>query len=133
MAEVRLLGLCATAEADPFGEMLLRALSAPGPMGVRLDVYAVPSVTPPDSDAGEPSGQADGRALGRLVARSDRLLITAPESGSSPPEPLLSARNGLTWTKGTSPLTGKPAGVLTTTHIGTAPTAAYCGTERKSG
>ncbi|MFJ5290491.1 hypothetical protein [Streptomyces sp. NPDC088348] len=130
MAEVRLLGLCATAEADPFGEMLLRALSAPGPTGVRLDVYAVPSVTPPDSDAGGPSGQAADRALGRLVARSDGLLITAPESDSPPPEPLLSALNGLTWTKGTSPLAGKPVGVLTTTHIGTSPAAAYCETER---
>ncbi|MGP3638163.1 NAD(P)H-dependent oxidoreductase [Streptomyces sp. 24-1644] len=130
MNVVHMLGLCAPAEADPFGEALLRALAVPGPTGVRLEVWPAPPDLPPHSDITPHELPPEARALRRKVADANALVLAVPESASLPPEPLLTALDWLARPRGGSPLIGKPISVLTTTSAGAGDPSSPTETER---
>ncbi|MFF8960153.1 NAD(P)H-dependent oxidoreductase [Streptomyces sp. NPDC014894] len=115
MNVVHMLGLCAPAPADPFGETLLRALVAPGLTGLRLEICPAPPDLPPHREVPPSALPPGARALRRKAADADALLLAVPESQSLPPEPLLTALDWLARPRAGSPLIGKPVSVLTTT------------------
>ncbi|MFC5721643.1 NAD(P)H-dependent oxidoreductase [Streptomyces gamaensis] len=129
MENVLLLGLSSPVEDDPYGDPLLRALSAPGASGTRLVVSTAPSVlarTGPDIDPAHPVADA----LRQMASLADGLVIAAPESPGAPAESLRTLLNWLSWPTAASPLVGKPVAVLTTTREPTAPSDPYCEVER---
>ncbi|MFW3464364.1 NAD(P)H-dependent oxidoreductase [Streptomyces sp. 058-1L] len=130
MDVVHILGLCAPAEADPFGEALLRALAVPGPTGVRLEVWPAPLELPPHSNVTPNELPPQARALRRKAADANALVLAVPEATSLPPEPLLTALDWLARPKGGSPLIGKPVAVLTTTSAGAGTPSSPTETER---
>ncbi|MBB5121020.1 NAD(P)H-dependent oxidoreductase [Streptomyces eurocidicus] len=127
--DVLLLGLSAPAEDDPFGAPLLRALSVPGPSGLRLVVSATPPVL---AWAGAAAGASHpvARALRRMASLADGLVITAPESDAALPGSLRTLLDWLSWPADSSPLAGKPVAVMTTTRDVRTTTAPYCEVER---
>ncbi|MDX3484954.1 MULTISPECIES: NAD(P)H-dependent oxidoreductase [Streptomyces] len=130
MNVVHMLGLCAPAGADPFGEALLRALAVPGPTGVRLEVWPAPPELPPHSNVTPHELPPEAEALRRKAADANALVLAVPESTSLPPEPLLTALDWLARPRDGSPMIGKPVAVLTTTSAGAGDPSSPTETER---
>ncbi|WP_267244055.1 NAD(P)H-dependent oxidoreductase [Streptomyces sp. PR69] len=114
MTDVHIMGLCAPAETDPYGELLLRALATPGCEGVRLDVRPVPPDLPPHRELPPDRLPPAVRALRQEAERAHALLLAVPEHPDTPPGPLLTALQWLARPTAGAPLAGKPAAVLTT-------------------
>ncbi|ARZ71983.1 hypothetical protein SMD11_6407 [Streptomyces albireticuli] len=129
MENVLLLGLSAPAEDDPFGDLLLRALSVPGASGLRLVVSATPSVLARPGAAPVASHPV-AYALRQMAALADGLVVTAPESDAVPPASLRTLLDWLSWPAESSPLAGRPVAVMTTTHDAGTSTDPYCEVER---
>ncbi|MFF9349303.1 hypothetical protein [Streptomyces sp. NPDC014734] len=114
MDEVRMLGLFAGTNTDPFGELLLRALAGPGPSAVRIDLCQVPEDLPAHADPGTSLLPPQVRKLRALVADTHALLIALPEADGPLPWPWSTALNWLGWPSTNSPLPALPTAVLTT-------------------
>lgn len=131
--DVLLLGLSAPAEDDPFGDPLLRALSVPGPSGLRLVVSGTPSVRAlalARTGAAAVASHPMAHALRRMASLADGLVITAPESDTALPGSLRTLLDWLSWPADSSPLAGKPVAVMTTTREVRTTPAPYCEVER---
>ncbi|MEH6379095.1 NAD(P)H-dependent oxidoreductase [Streptomyces sp. KLMMK] len=130
MENVLLLGLSAPADDDPYGDPLLRALSAPGASGTRLVVSTAPSVLArAGSEIIAPSHPV-ADALRQMASLADGIVITTPETAAAPPTSLRTLLNWLTWPTEGSPLIGKPVAVITTSTAPAAEPEPYCEAER---
>ncbi|WP_424889294.1 NAD(P)H-dependent oxidoreductase [Streptomyces sp. XH2] len=130
MENVLLLGLSAPTEDDPYGDRLLRALSAPGASGTRLVVSTAPSVLArAGSEIIAPSHPV-ADALRQMASLADGIVLTTPETDGAPPASLRTLLNWLTWPTEGSPLVGKPVAVLTTCEEPIAEQKPYSEVER---
>ncbi|MFF7726750.1 NAD(P)H-dependent oxidoreductase [Streptomyces sp. NPDC008001] len=130
MENVLLLGLSAPTDDDPYGDPLLRALSAPGASGTRLVVSTAPSVLARAGSGIVAPSHPVADALRQMASLADGIVLTAPESDAAPPDSLRTLINWLTWPAEGSPLAGKPVAVITTSTAPAAEPDAYCEAER---
>ncbi|MDI3389579.1 NAD(P)H-dependent oxidoreductase [Streptomyces sp. B-S-A8] len=112
MNDIHIVGLCAPSETDPYGELLLRALSTPGSQGIHLDVCPVPPDLPPHEALPADRLPPSVRALRQTAHRAHALLLAVPEAPDVPPAPLLTALQWLARPAAGAPLTAKPVAVM---------------------
>ena len=108
---IRLLGVAGSLRKASLNRALLRAIGETLPEGMTLDIFdglgAIPTFDP--DDAAEPEPVA---AWKRAIAAADALVIATPEYNYSIPGVLKNAIDCASRPPATSPLRGKPIGIV---------------------
>ena len=111
MTTVRLVGVAGSLRKASLNRALLRALAAELPVGTTLELFERLAEIPtfdPDSTHEPPAVVA----LKQAVAAADGLVIATPEYNYSLPGVLKNAIDWASRPPATSPLRGKPVGIL---------------------
>jgi len=110
---VRLLAISGSLRADSHNSRLLRIAAEEAPGGVELIVYdGLAAIPPYDADLDTSPAPPPVRRLRELIASSDGLVFSTPEYNSSIPGVLKNAIDWASRPRATTPLSGKPAGVM---------------------
>ena len=110
---MRLLAISGSLRADSHNTRLLRIAAEEAPAGVEIDIYGgLADIPPYDEDADAGAGPEPVRALRELIADYDGLIFATPEYNSSIPGVLKNAIDWASRPRATTPLAGKPSGVM---------------------
>lgn len=114
VADVKLLAICGSLQAESANLTLLRAAVAAAPPGVEIVIFDGVRDLPhfnPDIESRSAAPEA-ARVWREAIAASDGLLIASPEYGHSLPGAL---KNAIDWVIGSGELEGKVVAVTAST------------------
>jgi len=110
---MRILAISGSLRADSYNSRLLRIAAEEAPAGADFDIYdGLATIPPYDADHDIGDGPEPVRELRELIVNSDGLVFSTPEYNSSIPGVLKNAIDWASRPRATTPLAGKPAGVM---------------------
>lgn len=110
---MRLLAISGSLRSDSHNTRLLRIAVEEAPASVDVQIWGGLAEVPPyDGDADHGAGPEPVSRFRELIAEADGLIFATPEYNSSVPGVLKNAIDWASRPRATTPLAGKPAGVM---------------------